>query len=225
MSSSINQTLNPDAGSPTLTVSLRELKSVMRKLGKKIVACQCGCGDLRSSPIKGKTTRFIPGHARGWKQTIASRRKRAEAAKQLWETPGYRERLSGENSPLYGRAPEQHPCWRGGRYVRADGYVYRTIAADSPFVSMAWRKKNGGYEIPEHRLVAAETLGRPLAVTDVIHHRSGDPQDNRPENLLVLASHTEHGRLHALLRAGVSEAEAIVQIVLDRYPALTAALV
>jgi len=48
--------------------------------------------------------------------------------------------------------------------------------------------------VREHRLVAAQMLGRPLRSGEVVHHRNGDVRDNRPENLEVLESHAEHMR-------------------------------
>ena len=41
-----------------------------------------------------------------------------------------------------------------------------------------------GY-IPEHRYLMAEHLGRPLRKDELIHHKNGDPLDNRLDNLEV----------------------------------------
>lgn len=49
----------------------------------------------------------------------------------------------------------------------------------------------------EHRVVAERTLGRLLSELEVVHHWNGDPEDNRPKNLVVCTP-AEHRRLHGL---------------------------
>ncbi len=55
---------------------------------------------------------------------------------------------------------------------------------------------NAQGRILRSRFVASEMLGRPLTRSDVVHHRNGQVDDDRPENLEVL-SQGEHTRVHA----------------------------
>lgn len=73
---------------------------------------------------------------------------------------------------------ENHGMWRGGRTF-SHGYWQLRIREDHPYACM--RTKFG--IVLEHRLVMAETLGRPLLVNEQVHHINGNKEDNRPENL------------------------------------------
>jgi hypothetical protein len=58
-----------------------------------------------------------------------------------------------------------------------------------------------------HRMVMAESIGRPLRREEVVHHMevieggSGDKTDNRLENLLLFPNRSAHMAHHNKLRA------------------------
>ena len=89
---------------------------------------------------------------------------------------------------------ETHSNWKGGRYIDSYGYVLVRIAKNK------YRR--------EHRLIVEQSLGRELVKSEVVHHKNGNKQDNRLENLL-LTSASEHTRLHweegSLLSFGMKE--------------------
>ncbi len=80
--------------------------------------------------------------------------------------------------------------WRGGRVMKA-GYVQVRIERSHPFYQ-AMATANG--YVAEHRLVMAESLGRALEKTEVVHHRDGDKLNNKLENLELYVSFQEHGK-------------------------------
>jgi hypothetical protein len=53
-----------------------------------------------------------------------------------------------------------------------------------------------GRWVPEHILVVQALRGRPLGPTEQIHHINGIKTDNRPENLHVFDSFSEHTKAH-----------------------------
>ena len=81
------------------------------------------------------------------------------------------------------RSGDKHPEWKGGRTL-VGGYWY-IYQPDHPHRT----KKN---TVAEHRLVMEAHLGRYLLRTEVVHHKNGDSQDNRLENLEVFSTNALH---------------------------------
>lgn len=77
----------------------------------------------------------------------------------------------------------------GRSTTHKSGYVMVWISDDDPFSSMTWDKHR---YVPEHRLVMARHLGRPLLPwpQEQVHHINGDRMDNRIDNLqLTFGNH------------------------------------
>ena len=78
--------------------------------------------------------------------------------------------------------------WKGGRALRADGYVEVWVSPDDFFYPVASKR---GYVL-EHRLVMAKHLNRHLLSWEVVHHKNGIRDDNRIENLTILKCQSDH---------------------------------
>lgn len=78
------------------------------------------------------------------------------------------------------------PCFRstftpvGTRKLDKDGYVLIRVSRDTPGKRVGGANKGW---MREHRLVMQELLGRELRSGEEVHHKNGQRDDNRPENL------------------------------------------
>ncbi len=91
------------------------------------------------------------------------------------------------NSSL-SRPGAQNGNWRGGRRRGGEkGQYVMVYAPDHPAAVLG--------AVLEHRIVMEEHLGRLLERGEIVHHRNGDPRDNRIENLELLTQ-SEHARRH-----------------------------
>jgi transposase len=73
---------------------------------------------------------------------------------------------------------KRHVNWNGGRYINDHGYV-EVMDDDPHYASM---RGSDGYT-PEHRLVMARSLKRPLKRYETVHHIDGNRQNNVLGNL------------------------------------------
>lgn len=116
----------------------------------------------------------------------------AEKAKISQRTVG---RILGrKNIPKRGRSHligEHNPDWQGGKSVSSHGYIQvRT-----------YNNGKAKHEY-EHRLVMAQHLGRPLRKDETVHHKNGNRQDNRIENLQLRNGKHGSGSIAVCLQCG-----------------------
>ncbi len=77
----------------------------------------------------------------------------------------------------------------------------KKIVADKTLSYLYFMDKNHplrskAYKVYYHRHVASVKIGRWLRSREVVHHIDGDRQNNKPENLEVVESHSEHMKIH-----------------------------
>lgn len=89
--------------------------------------------------------------------------------------------------------------------VNTEGYVRVWVPDDDPMRSMSSPQ---GW-VAEHRLVMARSMGRPLSPDETVHHRNGDPGDNRIENLQLRQGNHGKGVQLACRDCGSHNIEAV----------------
>lgn len=97
----------------------------------------------------------------------------------------------GQDNPMFGKKAEQNPAWKGGRKIRADGYIL-VYAPDHPYAISDGKGKGKGRYVLEHRLVMEQHLGRYLLPNEVVHHKDENPSNNDISNLELFSSQSEH---------------------------------
>lgn len=103
----------------------------------------------------------------------------------------------------YDKSGSNHPMWNGGKTVNSQGYIL-IYSPDHPY------KDKRNY-VRKHRLVMEEHLGRYLKPDENVHHKNGDKQDNRLENLELLTKN-EHDELHGKEASAYYESKRIKKV-------------
>jgi hypothetical protein len=106
-----------------------------------------------------------------------------------------------------GTRGEKAHAWKGGPKARG-AYVNIRADEDDP-IATAMRYDSTPY-IPEHRLVMARYLGRPLTKDELVHHVNGLRYDNRLANLQLWRNGHPNGQ-------SVEDQVAWARDILERY--------
>lgn len=80
---------------------------------------------------------------------------------------------------------EDSPSWKGGRRIE-EGYVLIYLP-DHP------KAKSNGY-VREHTVIMEKVLGRSLHKDENVHHKNGNKEDNRIENLELWSTSQPSGQ-------------------------------
>jgi hypothetical protein len=126
--------------------------------------CQCGCGQ-ELTPFK--ETRPGKGKIAGWPRFIKGHDRRGQG----WRGP----------RQVY-RGPRPRP--KKECLTDKQGYLH-ILCPDHP------RAGSRGY-VPQQILVAEKVIGHFLPLTAEVHHHDRNPQNNEPDNLVILNDRSHH---------------------------------
>ena len=95
--------------------------------------------------------------------------------------------------------PRRYKTW-----LNQDGYEYMTIPVSHPLYPAfkAMRKREKNINIPVHRFVMAEHLGRALMPWETVHHIDGDRSNNSLENLQLRQGRHGKGSTFSCMECG-----------------------
>lgn len=151
--------------------------------------CRCGCGGI--IPLlrcDGQPQIYVQGH--NWKnkkrvfsQDHKDKIKKARKNQIFTEETRLKlkQALAGKHSG------KENPGWKGG-FKKSSGYVL--------VLDWAHPSHNSHGYISQHHLVMEKMIGRYLTKNEVVHHINHIRNDNRPENLMLFSSHSEHMKHH-----------------------------
>ena len=136
--------------------------------------------------MRDKNGRFLKGH-QTWTGKNLSKEHRLQISKTKTGTHASEKTKKLQSDIRKKMTGDKSPSWRGGTY-KARGYVM-IYMPDHP------SSDSHGY-IRRSRLVMEKQIERYLRPEEVVHHINGIKDDDRPENLKLFPSQSEHKKFH-----------------------------